>query len=153
MTRIDDERDACPIARVTALIGEPWTLLVLREAFLGRTRFGDFERQLGIARNILSDRLRKLVGAGILTKSPDPDDRRAREYRLTPRGRALFPAVIALAQWAGEHLCGPGCELRFVDRTTGAEVAPIQVRTLDGRLVESSDLDLLLAGFRTTATN
>ncbi|AKS40603.1 winged helix-turn-helix transcriptional regulator [Wenzhouxiangella marina] len=143
MSRSDPLDSNCPIARVTALIGEPWTLLVLREAFWGCQQFKDFEASLGIARNILADRLRKLVEAGLLSREPNPEDRRRVDYRLTERGRALMPALIALAQWSGEHLCDADCAVRFVERRTGKDVAPVSVRAQDGRVLGIEDLSMV----------
>src|SRR6056297_2935760 len=111
----------CPLARVTEVIGEPWTLMVLREAFLGTRHFNDFERELGIARNILSARLRKLVDVGMLERVQCPADRRAYEYRLTEAGRDLMPVLVGLIQWAGRWLCAGESATRFVERDTGRE--------------------------------
>jgi DNA-binding HxlR family transcriptional regulator len=91
----------CSIARTLQVVGEKWTLLVLREAFYGVRRFDDFHAALGCARNLLSARLKTLVAHGLLEKRGYRDDRgRGRhEYRLTDKGRDLFPAVVALMQW------------------------------------------------------
>jgi DNA-binding HxlR family transcriptional regulator len=91
----------CSIARTLGVVGEKWTLLVLREAFYGVRRFDDFHAALGCARNLLSARLKTLAGHGILEKKEYQDDRgrRRHEYRLTDKGRDLFPAVVALMQW------------------------------------------------------
>jgi DNA-binding HxlR family transcriptional regulator len=91
----------CSIARTLGVVGEKWTLLVLREAFYGVRRFDDFHATLGCARNLLSARLKTLVANGLLEKRPYRDDRGRRrdEYRLTEKGRDLLPAVVALMQW------------------------------------------------------
>src|SRR5690242_7492896 len=110
----------CSIARTLGVVGEKWTLLVLREAFYGVRRFDDFHAALGCARNLLSARLKTLVENGLLEKRAYRDDRGRRrgEYRLTATGRDLRPAVVALVQWgdrwaAGE--AGPAVVLRHRD--------------------------------------
>lgn len=133
----------CPIARVTALLGDGWSLMIIREAFLGSRRFNDFERRLGIARNILTDRLRKLVEAGLLKRKASEADRRVVEYKLTRSGRALFPVLIALSQWVEEHLGDPSHAVRYVERDTGEEIQRMSVRSADGRTLDASQLAML----------
>ena len=97
----------CPVARSVDLIGDRWSLLIVRDAFDGMRRFSDFQRSLGVARNILSDRLKKLVDAGILQTEAAAKGSAYQAYVLTPRGESLFPVVLALRQW-GEglrHFC------------------------------------------------
>jgi DNA-binding HxlR family transcriptional regulator len=129
----------CPVARSLDLIGEWWSPLILREAFMGVRRFGDFERRLGIAKNILSARLRTLVEGGILERRPSRDDAREVEYRLTAKGRDLFPVLLAMAQWGARWTDG-GDGLRFVNRHTGAPIADMVVRDVDGTELTVSDL-------------
>jgi DNA-binding HxlR family transcriptional regulator len=94
----------CSIARPAALLGDAWTLLVLRQAFLGQRRFDDMQSSLDISRALLADRLRKLVDAGILRREPYRDGGRTRdEYRLTERGHDLFGVLMALRTWADRH--------------------------------------------------
>jgi DNA-binding HxlR family transcriptional regulator len=101
------ERPAtCSLARAMEILGERWTILVLREAFYGVRRFTEMQRNLGIARNILSTRLQTLVGAGILERRRYMDEPERYEYRLTAAGRALYPAIVTLMQWGDEHLQG-----------------------------------------------
>jgi DNA-binding HxlR family transcriptional regulator len=93
----------CNVARPIALLGEGWTLLVLRQAFLGTRRFDDFQRSLGISRSLLTERLRKLVDAGIL-RQPYRDAVRTRDqYRLTEKGLDPYPALMALRAWSDKH--------------------------------------------------
>jgi DNA-binding HxlR family transcriptional regulator len=95
------------VGRTLSLVGERWTMMILRETFFGVRRYGQFARNLGIPRPTLSLRLRKLVDAGLLDRvlySKDPD---RYEYRLTRAGRDLFPAVVALMRWGDTHLAGP----------------------------------------------
>ncbi|WP_383698246.1 winged helix-turn-helix transcriptional regulator [Streptomyces sp. NPDC057494] len=98
----------CPVARSADLLGDRWALLVIRDAFDGITRFGDFQRSLGAARNILSDRLRRLVEAGILQLQPASDGSAYQEYVLTAAGLELFPLLVALRQWGERHRFGAG---------------------------------------------
>jgi len=133
----------CPIARVTALLGDGWSLMIIREAFLGSRRFNDFERRLGIARNILTNRLRKLVEAGLLARKTSESDRRVVEYRLTRSGRALFPVLIALSQWSEQHLGDCSHSVRFVERQTGEEIERVKVLSADGRELDAGELAML----------
>lgn len=133
----------CPIARVTALLGDGWSLMIIREAFLGSRHFNDFEKRLGIARNILSDRLRKLVEAGLFKRKASETDRRVVEYKLTESGRALFPVLIALSQWVEEHLGDPCHSVRHIERATGEEIQRIRVLSADGRALDAHELAML----------
>lgn len=101
------DSQVCSMARALELVGERWSLLIVRDAlFAGVTRFGDFQHNLGIATNVLASRLEAFVAAGIMERGGD--DRRGRgEYLLTPKGRALAPAMIALTQW-GDRWAAPG---------------------------------------------
>ena len=94
--------DACPIARSLDAIGDWWSLLIIREAFLGVRRFSAFQRSLGMAKNILTVRLRALVDRGILATEPASDGSSYRDYVLTAKGRGLFPILVALRQWSEE---------------------------------------------------
>src|SRR5512142_2587885 len=94
----------CGIARALQVIGDWWSLLIVREAFHGRARFGEFQKSLGLAKNILSARLKKLVDAQIFSIEPDANSSLTHRYVLTPRGEALYPILVALWQW-GEENC------------------------------------------------
>ena len=96
--------DDCSVGRAMDILGERWTFLILRESFYGVRRFSDMQRNLGIARNILSARLQTLVGAGILERRRYQEEPERYEYRLTETGRALYPAIIAIMRWGDEHL-------------------------------------------------
>lgn len=100
--------DACPVARALDLVGDRWALLLVRDAFDGICRFSDFQRNLGVARNILSDRLGALVAHGIFAVRPASDGSAYQEYVLTARGMDLFPLVVALRQWGEQHLYADG---------------------------------------------
>ena len=133
--------DYCMIARTMDVLGEQWTMLIVRDAFFGVRNFDDFQKSLGIARNVLATRLAKLVDEGILTRKQSAEDRRKVEYRLTQKGRDLFPLIIALGQWGTQHLHREGEQAPFgiVDRETGAPVAPVEVRSKDGRTLSAHD--------------
>ena len=96
----------CSIARALEQIGEWWTFLIVREALMGTRRFDRFQSNLGIARNILAARLKKLVARGILERVVAPDDGRRIEYRMTAKGRALFPVLMALREWGDRWVVG-----------------------------------------------
>jgi DNA-binding HxlR family transcriptional regulator len=98
-------RGNCSVARAMEVVGERWTFLVLREAFSGVRRFEDMQRNLGIARNVLADRLARLVDNGVLERRPYQDRPVRHEYRLTPKGIDLYPALIGLMQWGDKWLC------------------------------------------------
>jgi DNA-binding HxlR family transcriptional regulator len=99
--------EAESVGRALALVGERWTLLILREAFFGVRRFGQLARNLGIPRPTLSSRLRSLVDAGLLERVQYARNPDRHEYRLTDAGRDLFPAIVALMRWGDTHLAGP----------------------------------------------
>jgi DNA-binding HxlR family transcriptional regulator len=107
--RVADFADQpCNVARPIAMLGEGWTLLVLRQAFMGTRRFDDFQRALGISRSLLTERLRKLVEAGILRREPYRDAGRTREqYRLTEKGLDLYPVLMALRVWSDKYEAPP----------------------------------------------
>ncbi len=98
----------CSIARTLDLVGEWWSLLIIREAFLGVTRYDDFQRRLGISRNALTDRLKKLVDGGVLTRQPVAEGARREEYVLTQMGDDLITVVVAMRQWGDRWLREPG---------------------------------------------
>jgi DNA-binding HxlR family transcriptional regulator len=104
MLKRDYEGQNCSIARALEVVGERWTLLILRDAFLGRRRFEEFQESLGIARNVLTDRLNRLVEEGILERVRYSERPERYEYRLTPQGRDLNVALAALRQWGDAHL-------------------------------------------------
>jgi DNA-binding HxlR family transcriptional regulator len=123
---------SCPIPAALELIGEKWAFLILRGAFNGLTHFEEFQAGLGIARNILSDRLAKLVGGEILERSPDPSDRRKVIYSLTEKGEALLPAVLAIRQW-GEDWGYGEMDIVLADARTRRPIRRLCVQDQDGR--------------------
>ena len=127
--------DYCPSARSLDVIGDWWSLLIVRDAFDGMTRFGEFQKSLGIAKNILTDRLKTLVQNGILEAVPLGDGNARMAYRLTTVGKDLFPVMVALRQFGERHLFTPDEERsRLIERETGLSVR-LDVRTEDGRTI------------------
>ena len=136
---VGHEARACPIGRAGFLLGDRWILLILRNATLGMTRFNDFRDDLGIADNILLDRLRRLVDAGVLVKVPYHDGRRTRqEYRLTQAGADLSPILRALGEWGAEHTssASPSQPMRAVHADCGGELSTDDVCAVCGTQVD-----------------
>ena len=137
------EAQPCPVARALDVVGDRWSLLVVRDAFDGVRRFSDFQRSLGVARNILSERLRRLVEAGILAMQPASDSSAYQEYVLTEQGKALFPLVVALRQWGERHLFAenePHSEL--VEKKTGKPLQVMTPQAIDGHAVSPDDTEV-----------
>jgi DNA-binding HxlR family transcriptional regulator len=131
----------CGISAALEIVGERWSFLILRGAFNGLAHFEEFQSTLGIARNILSNRLVRLVEHEILRREPDPADRRKIAYRLTEKGRALLPVLIALRQWGEKWVtCCPSNPV-LVDKGSRRPVAPVAVRAADGRALDLSELE------------
>ena len=125
---------SCSIARSLEQIGEWWTLLIIREAFFGTRRFGAFQANLGIAPNVLTQRLQDLVSHGILEITASSENGRAMDYGLTDKGRELFPIIVALAQWGDRHAAAPeGPPVRIIERRSGEDIAPITLRSGSGK--------------------
>ncbi|EPA0114444.1 winged helix-turn-helix transcriptional regulator [Enterobacter ludwigii] len=137
------EQEFCPVARSVDLIGDRWSLLIVRNAFDGMRRFGDFQRDLGVARNILADRLHKLVDAGILAMQGASDGTSYQEYVLTDKGESLFPIVVALRQWGEQHLFERGeRHSLLIDRRTGKPVPLMAPAAQDGTALKAQDTDV-----------
>jgi DNA-binding HxlR family transcriptional regulator len=133
----------CPVARSLDSIGEWWSLLIIRDAMLGVRRFNDFQRRLGMARNVLSARLKKLVANGIMAQIPVEEGSPYQEYVLTEKGEALLPVLIALRQWGDRFQFAPE-EPRtiLVDKKRGKQLKQMQVYNEDGEQCMLSDLAL-----------
>lgn len=126
MTDIAAHTYSCSVARAVEVVGERWTVLILREAFLGVRRFDHIQRDLGIARNILSDRLAKLVEHGILERRQYSERPARFEYRLTDRGRDLHPVLVTLMAWGDKHLAtAAGAPVTLVHEPCGHEMTPV----------------------------
>lgn len=130
----------CGLPQALEVMGERWSFLILRAAFNGFIHFEEFSSELGIARNILSNRLAKLVEHGVLSREPCMADKRKIEYRLTPKGVDLLPAMLALRQWGERHGTNVRPDLVLVDALNGEPVAPIAIRAADDRVLGWHDL-------------
>lgn len=139
----------CSLAKSLEIVGEWWTLLILRDAFMGVSRFDDFQRSLKIARNVLANRLDTLVREGIFEQHPYDERRGRHDYVLTAKGRALWPVLVTLRQWGDQWVIGKGAEPALMEhrgphgcgrRTTaelvcskcGGRVTPNSARLVDG---------------------
>src|SRR5213080_4484852 len=132
--------DDCPIARALEALGDWWSFLIIREALFGVSRFGEFQRKLGLAKNILAARLRTLVDQGILATAPASDGSAYQEYVLTPKGRGTCPILVALRQWSEEFDDQPSeIATILVDREKGRPVKKLEMRAEDGRLLSPAD--------------
>lgn len=142
--RTSFEEAQCPIARSLDVVGDGWSLLIIRDALGGKRRFGEFQKSLGTAKNILAARLRALVTHGIFELKPAPDGGPHQEYVITDKGKDLFPVLVALRQWADDYLFKPGEEYtRLVDRKTGERIRKIELRAQDGRVLQRQDTELV----------
>lgn len=126
----------CPVARTLDLVGDRWSLLVVRDAMDGARSFTEFQRRTGIARNILTDRLRKLTAHGLLAQRTAPSGRR-QEYVLTDAGRALFPVILTLRQWGERHAFGPGETHSVLLDQHGTPVPEFAPAGADGTLLDA----------------
>lgn len=136
--------DACPIARTMSVLGQRWSVLIIREAMLGRSLFSEFRQRLGVASDVLSARLSELVAAGVL-EAVDyrrPGDRTRSRYVLTDAGRDLASVLGAMGQWGHVHLARPqSSDYRFVDTVTG-ETVSVGFRRRDGTRVRPAGVSL-----------
>jgi DNA-binding HxlR family transcriptional regulator len=136
------ESQTCSVARTLELVGERWTLLIIRDAFLGVRRFGDFAERLGVARNVLQDRLERLVETGILEKVPYQERPLRHEYRLTAMGRDLWPSIVALLQFGDKHLAPEaGPPMLLLHRGCGGELDGRRTCRTCGAAVELRDVE------------
>jgi DNA-binding HxlR family transcriptional regulator len=138
------EHESCPVAKSLEAVGDLWSLLIVRDAFFGKRRFGDFLKSLGIARNILTARLKKLVEHGVLEQVPASDGSTYQEYVLTEKARGLYLVVIALRQWALGCM-KEGNEPMLVDQKKGEPIRPLELRAKDGRVLGPNDIRLVPA--------
>ncbi len=131
----------CSVARALSVIGDRWTLLVLRDAFLRTRRFEDFQRQLGVTRHLLADRLKKLVAAGILEKVRYQEKPARFEYRLTEKGRDLYPVIVALLRWGDRWMAGEaGPPLALLHQPCGHRMHPTLVCPDCGERIHPRDV-------------
>ena len=130
----------CGLPLALEVMGERWSFMILRAAFNGVRHFEEFLDQLGIARNILSNRLSRLVENGILKREHCADDRRRIEYRLTDKGFDLLPAMLSLRQWGEKWEMGCVADPVLCDARDGRPIAPIAIHAADGRRIEHHEL-------------
>jgi DNA-binding HxlR family transcriptional regulator len=134
MSRSSFARVDCAIAQALDVIGEWWTLLIIRNAFHGMRSFEEFHDQLGISTSVLAARLKRLVAHGVLEKRASAEDGRVYEYRLTEKGLALYPVIVALLHWGERWAPGAhGPRLELVETATGEPVREMAVTAADGR--------------------
>lgn len=133
------DAQTCGLPLALEVMGERWSFLILRAAFNGMRHFDEF-LGIGIARNILSNRLGRLVQHGVLLREPQADDRRRVAYRLTPKGLDLLPAMLALRQWGETYGLGVPANPVLVDGRDLRPIAPISIRAHDGRVLAYGDL-------------
>ena len=133
----------CSVARSLSVVGDRWTLLVLRDAFLGVRRFGDFHADLGTSRHRLADRLQKLVEHGVLARVPYAERPRRFEYRLTEKGRDLYPVVVSLTRWGDRWMAGrDGPPIELVHRGCGRRIMPTLACPECGQAVGARDMQV-----------
>ncbi len=143
MEKTDWSEAPCPFARSISLLGEWGALLIVREAFGGTTRFDDFQKKLGMSRNLLTSRLRTLVDGGVLERRPISPRSRRHEYVLSEMGEDLITTVVALRQWGDRWLFKPALHpAEMIDAVDGTTVQTLAVRSTKGRLMARKDLRL-----------
>ena len=139
--------ERCSVARSVAVIGDRWTLMILRDAFLGVRRFEDFERRLAISRSIIAERLKRLTDEGVLKKVPYQDRPVRHEYRLTPKGLALHPVIMAIVHWGDRFYAGPdGPPLLHRHKACGCDFAPVMTCSECGDPVTAREVEVRAGG-------
>lgn len=129
------------MAATLKVIGDPWTLLIIREAFAGVRRFEHWQSGLGVARNVLAARLKTLTAHGVMERRTYSDRPVRYEYLLTAKGRALFPILAAMRKWGDQHVYGPGREPQLFTHACGGRFEPRSVCACCGRDVEDCDVE------------
>ena len=146
MLKKDYPSQYCPVASSLEVVGERWTLLVIRDIFLGIRRFEDIQRDLGVARNVLQDRLEGLVEHGIVVKRPYQDRPVRCEYRLTEKGADLWPVLVALLQWGDRHAIAGERPMILCHRGCGGELDDRRRCTVCGADVTVTEADAVRTG-------
>lgn len=137
----DLDQEPCSVARTLSVIGDRWTLIILRDCFLGVRRFEQFESRLGITRHVLTDRLKKLVQNEVLIKTLYQERPRREEYRLTEKGLALHPVIMSLVQWGNTYMADErGAPLVHIHKTCGHRMSPVTVCSHCGEPVTARDI-------------
>ena len=130
----DLRSESCPVVRGLSVVGDRWTLLILRDCFFGFRRFEQFQERLGVTRHVLIDRLRKLESVGVLHRQQYQDRPPRFEYRLTEAGEALYPTLVTLIAWAEAHVPPQDhSDITLTSRTTGEVIAPQLIDTNSGQ--------------------
>jgi DNA-binding HxlR family transcriptional regulator len=143
----------CSMARAMAVVGDRWSILILREAYYGTKRFDEFEYYIGMAPNILSNRLKRFVDAGIMRRAPLPEHSTRYEYVLTEKGLDFFPAYLALKRWGDDWLAEPeGPQVVFRDRVAGREIEHPKPLAASGKPLRLEDVEVV-AGSGAVAFN
>ena len=141
------ETEPCPIARTLSVVGDRWTVLILREAFLKAKRFEEFSDALGLTRHVLASRLKKLVEHGVLQREAYQERPVRHEYRLTDKGLALYPVLVALNGWGSEYMAEPGeALLRYRHRRCGADASPQMTCVGCGEPIAARDMEIRIEG-------
>ena len=137
------DAQVCSVARALEVVGERWTLLIVRDAFHGVRRFEEFQRRLGLARNVLADRLQRLCAAGVFERIRYQERPERHEYRLTDAGRDLWPVIITLRSWGDRHLAPAGPPVRLEHRGCGGTVEQRVVCAGCGAPLQARDSEIL----------
>ena len=142
MRRTSYEQMNCSIASALDIVGEPWTLLIVRDAFYGVRRFDDFQENLGIARNVLTARLKKLVESGVFRKTAYRQRPLRHEYRLTDKGAALFPVIVGLKLWGDRFGVASrnGKPMDLVNRDDGRTLEPVLIDSTTGQRLDLTNV-------------
>ena len=137
----DYSQQVCSVAATLEVVGDPWTLLILRDAFAGVRRFEQWQEQLGVARNVLAARLRSLVEHGVLERRPYSERPPRWDYVLTPKGRDLFGVLVTMAQWGDQHVYGgSGGPVQYVHQRCGQLFSPVLVCSACGEVTGPGEL-------------
>lgn len=133
--------EPCPIAQLLNLIGDKWTLLLIREAMYGTTRFKDYQANTGIARNLLAERLNRLVEAGILRATPISSRGASIAYELTEKGASMKLVLIAMVQWSNQHLFDKDAQpLEFIDKKHRKPIGELRITNHLGKRVDANEV-------------
>lgn len=137
------KHEPCSIARSLSIVGDRWTLLILRNAFLGTRRFDDFQMQLGVTRHLLTDRLKLLVAEEIFKKVPYQTQPTRYEYKLTEKGFELYPVLMSLIKWGNKWTTDEqGIPLEHINRETGKLIQPLLIDENTGKAIDARDVEL-----------
>ena len=144
MKRSRPTNKECSIARAMDVVGDRWSILLLREAYYGTRRFDEFEYYLGVAPNILSTRLKKFVDLGMMTRVPLPEHKGRYEYVLTEKGRDFFPTYLALKKWGDDWLAEPeGPQVVFKERSSGRQIEYLAPLSAHGKPLQLEDIEIV----------